>query len=55
MDLNVNSYTYNVVALLIRGGAGEQAFDLVAQPILIELAREKLLSDKKNNTLIKTF
>jgi len=54
MDLNVNAYTYNVTALLIRGGAGEITFDFLSQPILIELANETLLSNL-NNTLQKRF
>lgn len=53
-ELNVNSYTYNVVALLIRGGFGEATFDFVSQPILKELATEQLLSDTKNNKHILT-
>lgn len=54
MDLNVNSFTYNVVALLIRGGAGETAFDFLAQPILKDIAHESILSDK-TSTLKKTL
>jgi len=53
-DLNVNSFTYNIVSLLIRGGVGKDTFAFVSQPILRELAQESLLSDK-NNYLTKRF
>ena len=39
--LNVNEYTYNTIALLLRGGVGEKTFDFIAQPILRELAPRK--------------
>jgi hypothetical protein len=53
-DLNVNSYTYNVVALLLRGGVGEKTFDFVSQPILKELAREHSLSYSRNGSPVLT-
>jgi hypothetical protein len=54
MDLNVNSFTYNVTALLIRGGVGMETFNFLAQPILKQLAHETLLSDK-NSALKKVL
>lgn len=53
MYLNVNSFTYNTVSLLIRGGLGEKTFDFIAQPILRELADVSMLSDEKRNILYK--
>jgi hypothetical protein len=50
MDLNVNKYTYNVISLLLRGGVGERSFDFLSQPILKELAREKLLADNSDGS-----
>lgn len=52
-DLNVNSYTYNAVSLLLRGGVGEKTFDFISQPILRELSREYILSNYRNNLLTK--
>lgn len=40
--LNVNAFTYNITAYLIRMGYGESTFMLLNQPILIDLAREIL-------------
>lgn len=37
--LNVNSYTYNLINLMIRTGFGKDTFYFTTQPIMIELAR----------------
>ena len=37
--LNINTYTYNVVNLLMRTGMGERTLAFTAQPIMFELAR----------------
>ena len=55
VELNVNYYTWNAVTLLIRGGLGEEAFDFIAQPILVELANVAMLSNKNNVLRKKLF
>lgn len=40
--LNVNAYTYNMTAYLLRMGYGQDTFFLLNQPVLIELARNIL-------------
>lgn len=37
--LNINTYTYNLVNLLIRTGMGERGLFLTAQPVMTELSR----------------
>lgn len=44
MDLNVNSITYNMTSLLIRGGKGENTFYFLAQPALRRFTKEMLES-----------
>lgn len=44
MALNVNSITYNMTSLLIRGGKGENAFYFLAQPALRRFTKEMLES-----------
>lgn len=44
MALNVNSITYNVTSLLIRGGKGENTFYFLAQPALRRFTKEMLES-----------
>lgn len=44
MDLNVNSITYNMTSLLIRGGKGENTFYFLAQPALCRFTKEMLES-----------
>lgn len=44
MDLNVNSITYNMTSLLIRGGKGENTFYFLAQPALRRFTKETLES-----------
>lgn len=44
MALNVNSITYNMTSLLIRGGKGENTFYFLAQPALRRFAKEMLES-----------
>lgn len=44
MALNVNSITYNITSLLIRGGKGENAFYFLAQPALRRFTKEMLES-----------
>ena len=55
IDLNVNEYTYNVVALLLRGGLGEMTFDFTSQPILKELADAQVLGNKSKNRITKQY
>ena len=40
IHLNVNAFTYNMTAYLIRMGMGKRTFYFLNQPIIIELARE---------------
>ena len=40
--LNVNAYTYNITAYLIRMGYGRDTFYLLNQPIIVELAKNIL-------------
>lgn len=42
MALNVNSITYNMTSLLIRGGKGENTFYFLAQPALRRFTKEML-------------
>ena len=44
MALNVNSITYNMTSLLIRGGKGENTFYFLAQPALRRFTKEMLES-----------
>lgn len=44
MTLNVNSITYNMTSLLIRGGKGENTFYFLAQPALRRFTKEMLES-----------
>lgn len=44
MALNVNSITYNITSLLIRGGKGENTFYFLAQPALRRFTKEMLES-----------
>lgn len=44
MTLNVNSITYNITSLLIRGGKGENTFYFLAQPALRRFTKEMLES-----------
>lgn len=44
MALNVNSITYNMTSLLIRGGKGENTFYFLAQPALRRFTKEILES-----------
>lgn len=44
MALNVNSITYNMTSLLIRGGKGENTFYFLAQPSLRRFTKEMLES-----------
>lgn len=44
MALNVNSITYNMASLLIRGGKGENTFYFLAQPALRRFTKEMLES-----------
>ena len=44
MALNVNSITYNMTSLLIRGGKGENTFYFLAQPALCRFTKEMLES-----------
>lgn len=44
MSLNVNSITYNMTSLLIRGGKGENTFYFLAQPALRRFTKEMLES-----------
>lgn len=44
MGLNVNSITYNMTSLLIRGGKGENTFYFLAQPALRRFTKEMLES-----------
>lgn len=44
MALNVNSITYNMTSLLIRGGKGENVFYFLAQPALRRFTKEMLES-----------
>ena len=44
MALNVNSITYNMTSLLIRGGKGENTFYFLAQPALCRFTKEILES-----------
>lgn len=44
MALNVNSITYNMTSLLIRGGKGENTFCFLAQPALRRFTKEMLES-----------
>lgn len=44
IDLNVNSITYNMTSLLIRGGKGENTFYFLAQPALRRFTKEMLES-----------
>lgn len=44
MALNVNSTTYNMTSLLIRGGKGENTFYFLAQPALRRFTKEMLES-----------
>lgn len=44
MALNVNSVTYNMTSLLIRGGKGENTFYFLAQPALRRFTKEMLES-----------
>lgn len=44
MVLNVNSITYNMTSLLIRGGKGENTFYFLAQPALHRFTKEMLES-----------
>ena len=44
MALNVNSITYNMTSLLIRGGKGEDTFYFLAQPALRRFTKEMLES-----------
>lgn len=37
--LNINTYTYNLVNLLVRTGMGERGLFLTAQPVMTELSR----------------
>ena len=39
-ELNINSATYSVTSLLLRLGFGVSTFDLMAQPIIVDLAKE---------------
>ena len=45
MALNVNSKTYNLTSLLIRGGKGDSTFYFLAQPILVRLMNDLLKQD----------
>lgn len=45
--LNVNSWTYNMVAFLLRTGKGKQTFYFMSQPILKEMAEEVLKTKGK--------
>ena len=44
MALNVNSITYNMTSLLVRGGKGENTFYFLAQPALRRFTKEMLES-----------
>ena len=44
MALNINSITYNMTSLLIRGGKGENTFYFLAQPALRRFTKEMLES-----------
>lgn len=44
MSLNINSITYNMTSLLIRGGKGENTFYFLAQPALRRFTKEMLES-----------
>ena len=45
--LNVNAYTYNITAYLIRMGYGESVFDLLNQPIIIDIAK-RIIASRSN-------
>ena len=53
IDLNINEYTYNVAALLLRSGLGESTFDFLSQPILKELAFEEILGNQDKYKIVK--
>lgn len=45
MTLNVNSVTYNITNLLLRGGKGRSTFYFLAQPILKEFTKAKIANN----------
>ena len=45
--LNVNAYTYNITAYLIRMGYGESTFDLLNQPIIIDISK-RIIASRSN-------
>ena len=45
--LNVNAYTYNITAYLIRMGYGESVFDLLNQPIIIDISK-RIIAARSN-------
>lgn len=45
INLNVNSVTYNMTNLLLRGGKGRLTFFFLAQPIIKDFANSKLINN----------